>query len=271
MSNIASKASQFVVSKLPQKYAIKLIRAVSYVKSFIQYGDATVFQQVFLEINTGCNRPCWYCPEKFKRYSGDKMSRDVLQKCFDRLSEINYRGTVGFTIFNEALQDSRLENIIRDLKISVPRCIPILFTNGDYLTPERAESLVQAGLVRCTITRHPPSNEAWDKKIDSIIKKYPHVFRLNVVSNPINVGGFISGIEFDPAVPCFSPTYALPIRFNGDVSPCCCDYYRTVILGNIMSESLLEIWKKPDFIEKRKQLSKGIRPWLICQKCSGVR
>lgn len=54
--------------------------------------------------------------------------------------------------------------------------MPIIFTNGDYLTLEMAENLVKAGVERVAITRHKPVPKEWDIRMNEICQKFPNVF-----------------------------------------------------------------------------------------------
>lgn len=270
MRSLTDSIIKGISSRLPIKKAIAVLQVSSIVKSTLQYRDPWFFQQVFLEIQTRCNRSCWYCPEKFKSGESMEMSVGMVLLCLQRLEEINWRGPVAYHIYNEPCKDQRLPMIVRETKKYLPHSKPILFTNGDYLTPQLTDELIQAGLVRCTITRHPPFNNNWDKKIDAIVARHPRVFRKHEITEEhiINVGGFIPEASDQMFKICHAPTLAMPIRYNGDVGPCCCDYNRTVVLGNVKSQSLKEIWQT--YRQQRAALRTGEKPWGICDNCSKV-
>ena len=86
-----------------------------------------------------------------------------------------------------------------------------------------------------------------------------------------NLAGLIPGIGVEQSLhtPCFGPTNALIIRYNGDIGPCCCDYYRRVNLGNILHQDILTIWRSPRFTQLRRELQRGVRTESICTNCNG--
>lgn len=65
---------------------------------------------------------------------------------------------------------------------------------------------------------------------------------------------------------CSAPFYSLNVWANGDVSPCCTFYGRKLVIGNIHSKSMKEIWNGPEMKKIREQIeTKKFNP--ICQKC----
>jgi len=266
------KLIRIIASKLSRKQTLQLQRVVFAAKSFIKYRDIHFPQLIFLEIQTRCNRGCSYCPEHLKLGPTADMSWETFELALKRMQELKWSGPVAYHYTNEPLKDSRLEDMIMRTRIALPKASPILFTNGDYLTEARAKSLIDAGLVRATITRHAPYSTKWDERIESIINKFPGVFRLFKIGNEslINVGGTAENYTGNKVFTyCDSITLTLPIRYDGNVSPCCCDYDRSASIGNIYEHSILTIVK--NFKKKQDALRKGIKQFKICKGCSGVR
>lgn len=59
----------------------------------------------------------------------------------------------------------------------------------------------------------------------------------------------------------------ITIRWNGDVVPCCYDLASKEILGNILCESLENIWNGKNIIEFRKKINNNNPPDL-CKGCN---
>lgn len=264
MKNLAQKFA----SMLPQRVAIGAFNAYSLAKSAVVHGDIWMFQIVHMEIATRCNRGCWYCPEKFKTSPTESMSYEVFDTAMRHLQDMGWSGLVAYHITNEPLLSKNLERHIKTTVAYLPKSVPTLFTNGDALTVERMQSLVDAGLMRCTVTKHEPYKDGWDERIAEVVKAFPKIVRLNIVDKTklINVAGMIPDAGAKMFKGCYAPTIALPIRTNGDVAPCCCDYDRTVKFGNVLENSLKEIWEVSAV--KRKLLRKGKNLWPICEGCS---
>ena len=67
---------------------------------------------------------------------------------------------------------------------------------------------------------------------------------------------------------CFYPSYQFLIDWNGDVFLCPQDWQRRVTMGNIMQETIFNIWKGPIMTKYRKKLLMGDRSLNPCNKCN---
>lgn len=75
-----------------------------------------------------------------------------------------------------------------------------------------------------------------------------------------------AGPPADPALRCHQPWEKLTIWANGDVSPCCTFHGKNVIVGNVETESLKEIWQGDRINNIRAQLATGsLNP--VCRVC----
>lgn len=105
-------------------------------------------ERVIIELNSKCNRKCWFCTNAYVCDSEKNidMSEEVFSQVVDELAEINYNQSICLSFFNEPLLSEQLEERIRTLKTRLPSSFVYLFTNGDFLTKERLSSLEEAGL-----------------------------------------------------------------------------------------------------------------------------
>jgi len=61
---------------------------------------------------------------------------------------------------------------------------------------------------------------------------------------------------------------SMTVNWNGDVTPCCVDSYSQYIMGNIISQSVSEIWNSSKYVQFRKaNLRHGIS---LCNRCNSV-
>ena len=63
---------------------------------------------------------------------------------------------------------------------------------------------------------------------------------------------------------CYQPWYMLPITTKGDVRPCC--GVHNIFMGNILEQSLDEIWNGKKFVEWRRRMNSK-NPPEACIKC----
>lgn len=68
--------------------------------------------------------------------------------------------------------------------------------------------------------------------------------------------------------PCISPWYVTEIMANGDVSPC--RDYPDFIAGNIMKDSIMDIWHGEKLKDFRKALKECGGTFPICSRCCGL-
>lgn len=60
---------------------------------------------------------------------------------------------------------------------------------------------------------------------------------------------------------------SIHILSNGDIVPCCMDWQRTTILGNIQENSIRDIWNSAEYNSFRIKQRSGNSDKLICLKC----
>jgi len=65
------------------------------------------------------------------------------------------------------------------------------------------------------------------------------------------------------------PFYEMVVSFNGDVLLCCHDMAREVILGNLNSSTIDEVWNGDQFVENLQKIYAGrnLPPDFICNRC----
>jgi radical SAM protein with 4Fe4S-binding SPASM domain len=59
----------------------------------------------------------------------------------------------------------------------------------------------------------------------------------------------------------------ITVRWNGDVVPCCYDLTSRMVMGNLVTQSLEEIWNGPRYLAMRKTIAEG-HPPALCRGCN---
>ena len=72
----------------------------------------------------------------------------------------------------------------------------------------------------------------------------------------------------DISHPCHYPAYSMTIDWNGDALLCVQDWNKKVKLGNIFSQSLMEVWLSKAMQKRRNQLINGKRKQGPCNLCN---
>lgn len=228
------------------------------------------FDRVAIENTTWCNRRCYYCPygQPGATVPDNQMTHETFNLVVTRLKQIRWSECVAFGIYGEPLSDPRIVHLVMTLKASLPHCLPVIYSNGDYLTVPLAAQLVEAGLWRMGITEHPPSNDAWRAKIRAIVQRWPNHFGWQKIppTEMVNHGGSVQSIA-PKGGPCRVAGSVLAVRWDGRVTLCCNDLHSTVVIGDLHTQTIPEIHDSDSFTRLRTDLRRGVRRLPICQRC----
>lgn len=224
---------------------------------------------VEIEVNTRCNRRCGYCPVSILPSPSTQLFMEdaVFDRLLNELKLIEFDGRLSYHFYNEPLIRRDLEKLVNMVKISLPLVWQVLFTNGDLLTNDRYSSLRSAGIDLFQITSHsmkqPPDRPGQ-------VVYYPKDLTLT------NRGGTMTNLpgpdQTTLKLCCYAPSEMLIVSFDGNVLLCYEDAERQNVMGNIMNNSIEEIWNSKKFIQIRKSLAKGNRREAseICLSCSNA-
>ena len=96
-----------------------------------------------------------------------------------------------------------------------------------------------------------------------------HGLILNNRSGVIDwVGIEESDIKSLQGKPCHYPFYKMFVDWNGDVLFCSNDWGREHVIGNLLQQTLHDVWFSKPMNKIRKKLMKGDRSMSPCNKCS---
>ncbi|MDO8803071.1 MAG: radical SAM/SPASM domain-containing protein [Elusimicrobiota bacterium] len=70
------------------------------------------------------------------------------------------------------------------------------------------------------------------------------------------------------AVGCLSPWRHMTVAWDGDVLPCCFDYDKKYVLGNVKEQSLAEIWNGERMQSLRKEFLSNNVSNRLCRSCA---
>lgn len=222
---------------------------------------------VEIEVNTRCNRKCDYCPVSVLQPRTQRwMNTKVYERVIGELARINHDGFLSYHFYSEPLLRRDLESLVEYARMLLPSAYQLLYTNGDYLTERRYQSLRDAGIAHFIVTQH--DNLRFPERLHQTVVLGRELRLTNRGGLLRNVASSIESL----AVPCFAPTDNLLVAFNGDVLLCCDDAERRTVMGNIMESSLDEIWFSDRFRTARTLLAEGKRAKArgICAQCSNT-
>lgn len=227
-----------------------------------------------------CNRTCVFCPRHDpKTYPNRNLhmtgegAKIIAQKLGKR-----YNGTIAFSGFGENLLNPYIIDIITEFRFWCPNAFIECNTNGDPLTETFAEDLFVAGLDCLNINLYdgPEQVDHFEVLMSGIpnsMYKYRVHYReedYGIIFN--NRSGQIQWMDSDVEAvinkPCYYTFYKLFVDWNGDVLFCANDWGRERTIGNLLQESLEDIWLSPKFKGLRRKLKDGKRGFSPCNKCN---
>jgi len=228
-----------------------------------------------------CNRTCSFCPKSDPKVAPDtyqKMSRLLINRLSSELKKIKYRGSIALCGYGEPLLHKDILYITK--KLSEAASVEIV-TNGDVLTSKMLKNLYLAKVSRVLISMYdgPEQIKKFKKVIkkskvpsDSIIlrdrwydKDNNFGVKLTNRTGTIKIGNQVSNSTHTT---CYYPSYQFLIDWNGDVFLCPQDWQRRMSMGNMMQESIFNIWSGKIMSKYRKELLKGKRNLSPCNSCN---
>lgn len=273
------------------------------ISSDIHIGDIT---SVEIETFSYCNRQCWFCPNSYidRHTENIVMSEDVYLDILMQLKEIDYKGVISFSRYNEPFSKRKI--ILRRISQArdlLPNARLVSNTNGDYMTLEYIHRLKEAGLNFLNIQIYLSENEKFDldnleirfkelaeklkckttvtrKTSDYYIVKY-YIDGIEVIARARNfkINGNRRGNSID-TIPeyhrrwgCFMPFSGMYIDYNGNVMPCCnlrsdIEAHKKYIMGNVKNELLEDILQKEKNIVFRDNVKLCPPHIEVCKGCS---
>lgn len=227
---------------------------------------------VLIEVNTDCNRGCWYCPNKDFPKERQLMDEDVFKKVIAGLEEVDYRGRIALHQSSEPLLHPNLEGLMAYADSRLPRAELAVYTNGDFLDRERFDRLNEAGVDTWIITQHGTNIP---KPLQELIanltpEESEKVTFQTIWQNKLynrTVPGLIPETQRIIPNPCFTASFHLQVLVDGNVPQCSMGFKGEHVFGNVRDRGLLDIWRDPEFARFRHEVGHGQFKLGVCQSC----
>ena len=240
-----------------------------------------------VEINTTelCNRTCVFCPRHDPAVFPNRnlhLTVKGARTIAEELGENQYSGKISFSGFGENLLNPDFPEIVKEFRFNLPMATIECNTNGDKLTEEYVERLYRAGLDLLYINLYDGIEQM--TKFEEMLKNVRedmYKFRMHwgdfekhglILNNRSGVIDWVGIEETDitslQGKPCHYPFYKMFVDWNGDVLFCSNDWGREHVVGNLLQQSLHDVWFSKPMTKIRKRLMKGDRSHSPCNKCS---
>lgn len=228
-----------------------------------------------------CNRACTFCPKvdpSIAPNTYQQMNRNLIDKVHDELKEIKYKGAIALCGYGEPLLHKDIRYIVEKLSNVAP--VEII-TNGDVLSSKMLQNLYLSNVNKVLVSMYdgPHQIEKFKKMAKNanvpdemlILRdrwygaEQDFGVKLTNRSGTIKTGNQVDKEKYQK---CYYPTYQLLIDWNGDVFICPQDWQRRRPMGNMMQESIFNIWIGKTMTKYRKNLLNGKRCESPCKECN---
>lgn len=231
------------------------------------------FKTIEIETNPICNRRCLFCPitQDEARLTA-MMSDELFNKIVNELKALRFKGEVCWSSYGEPLLDKRLVEQVRTMKTALNLKLLCVFTNGDFLTPDKFRELLSAGVDTFYLSQHDKEPSAAIKNLLAELtpaERQHLVFSVvNEDSLLVNRGGSVKVKNLQPLIHCH--LRKIYIRADGELRLCADDYFREVRLGNVNENKLIDLWNSPAYKIIRQELARGVYSQSVCKRCVGL-
>lgn len=266
---------------------LNLKREEYLVKKFRDYfkTSSPLFYQIQIETCSFCNETCSFCPANINQdIRGENfISEKIFEKILDDLTKLKFRGLISLFNNNEPLIDKRLEKFISLCKRKVPEAKTEIMTNGKLLSYDRFVSLYNVGIDSISIDNYYKTSPALNNPVNKFVKAFRGSSYEDFIDIPIqlrfqeeilsNRAGNAPNKNNANSVSqrfCPYPFMQFNINYEGKVNLCCNDVYYQEIMGDVMKNSIEEIWKNRLYVKVREKIINKDRDIGICKNCDAT-
>lgn len=238
-----------------------------------------IFDVILIETHNECTRTCWFCKFGQERQDAHRlqMSWPIIERIVGNLRDLDYRGRISWFWINEPLMDPRILDIIEYTRRECPHAFLSLVTNGDLLNEALYKDLRRSGLDALGISIYdtPAAKRAEqisrDDRLVLMDMRQVHPPRLENRAGNIKRHARL----FDDSKrqwlhkSCERPFSMMTVNAKGQAVLCCADLYSDVVMGDVATDRLEQIWNNASFHRYRAHLNERGRQGLpLCGSCS---
>ena len=254
------------------------------IKNFLMSDPIPDFYNIEIETYNRCNNICPFCP--VNRNDDPRkphfMDENLFNSIIDQLHHMDYRGYISLYSNNEPLLDKRIFKFIEIATEKLPNAKHALYTNGLLLDVEKFLHLVNH-LDFLMIDNYdddfkliPPVQKIVDAKLEENWKCDVTISLRKQHQKLTTRGGNAPNRKNEENLyhrhsPCILPFVQMIIRPDGTIAKCCNDPVGSMTLGDLKTQTFLEIWRGKLYQEFRREMyNNGTRRIKGCDVCDAA-
>lgn len=258
--------------------------------------------------NLGCNFCGLHGMRENGTKPWKRMKRDTAQRIIEEIKRVGWHSRIIFSMHGEPTLNPNVVKIIAMFRKAFPTTVMSMMSNGygivhgfgdistEQTISERVGKLMEAGLNDLIIDYYSAKGDAKtiedalkgsEFKIEHLAPKVPlyspRAGHFRVLFNPpiqkegainrhlCNHCGAAGPLDMSyQGKRCARPFRELSIRYDGSVAICCNDFRGEYPIGNIMDQSIEDIWYSKRFEAARILLYAGQRSFKPCLGCNAL-
>ena len=251
------------------------------IDNFMKTTPTPLFNNIEIETVNRCNGTCSFCPVNKNQDPREykKMPEELFKKIIKELKEINYNGAIALHSNNEPLLDKKICNYAKYTRKELPNSYIYLYTNGTLLTIDKFCELI-TNLDLLVIDNYNDNIQFIEpvKEIFNYCIQHPELkkkVRIDMrLQNQILTSRGGQSDNRDEILTlkssCLLPFNKIVVQPDGRIPLCCCDPFGKVILGDLNTEKLVDIWNGKKARALRESLYKeqySRKNLKLCSKC----
>lgn len=214
--------------------------------------DVSIPPTVNLEINTDCNYRCRFCPQSTHPRPAEYMTKENYRLVLRKLQDVDFSSKLVFSVNNEPFLHPLLMDFCKLAAEGLPRARLALISNGSLIKREHLTALAAlewpVHIVIDDYTAGHVINERlreWSKEFagSQLTCEFKDRSSAEVLSNR---AGNQPGLVVQPwqyrRVTCTWPFGGLFVRPDLKAFLCCSDFRYDMIVGDLSTQSLMQIW-----------------------------
>ncbi len=237
-----------------------------------------IHPMVHVEISTNCNNRCPFCAQSHFQRPVKYMSRLNFERLLDNLKSIDYSGSLVLNVNNEPFLHPDLLWFCERICVELPKADYGFNTNGVLITREHFESIARLCRKPLIVLNDYTADHSVTSRVEKWLSESKQndlrftVVRRSISEKLTNSAGNVDSGDFHPEdclnVICTWPFTGICVDTDLRVFLCCFDYMHEVVLGNLSSEKLMDVWRGDSMRRIRHNMLETKRKNLpLCCKC----
>jgi 2-deoxy-scyllo-inosamine dehydrogenase (SAM-dependent) len=233
-----------------------------------------------------CNRQCPFCPRADHRVYpnlNEFIAPSLHTKMMRELGEFHYAGLISYSGYSEPLIHQGIDQLVAQARQHCPHAKIEIYSNGDFLTVELIRRLYRAGLTSMLVSLYDGPHQAahfTKMREEAGVSEAQLILRERYLLDAgagMHLSNRAGTIDFDrmkirplkePLTrKCHLPFYMMMVDHTGEVFLCSHDWIKKFVVGDLRTQTILEVWNGPTLKAARQRLALGDRRFGPCAQC----